>query len=225
MDNSALGERFLDYELRVSETDRNAISKASMRTAIEEADTGESKEPSIAAKAKNFIDNVVLNTEGVAKLHQDDLDTIEVFGNMIAYLRAKVERTRSGELAYTPLPEVPSRINKQLIKLYKCAPIILGKYEPDTTTYDLARHITNDIIDTKSYRYRVSQLLTAAPGQTIYNIVEVLQIDSKIVERVMSDMLALDMITLTVKNMGPGKSIRAISLKDDIRIKFQELTK
>lgn len=217
MDNAALGERFLDYELRVTNEDRNQITKAAIRTQEEEAEFGVSKEPTIAAKAKNFIDNILLNQDGVAKLHNDDREAIDVFGNIIAYMRAKVERNRNGELLYPPSPEVPSRISKQLVKLYQCAPLILGKREPDTSTYDLARHITGDIIDTKSYRFRVAQYISAAPRQSIHDIVKNTNIEPRIVERVLSDMYDLEMLTISTVNIGSNTSIRAVSFKDQIQ--------
>jgi len=217
MDNAALGERFLDYELRVTNNDRAEITAAAIKTQEEEAEFGVSKEPSIAAKAKNFIDNILLNQEGTAKLHKDDRDAITVFGNIIAYMRAKVERNRNGELLYPPSPEVPSRISKQIVKLYQCAPLILGKKEPDTSTYNLARHITGDIIDTKSYRYRIAQFISAAPAQSLHDIVKNTNIEPRIAERVLSDMYDLDMLKIATKTIGTNTSIRAVSFQDNIQ--------
>ncbi len=217
MDNAALGERFLDFELRVTNADRDQITKAAIRTQEEEASNGCSKEPTIAAKAKNFIDNILLNMEGVAKLHQDDRDALEVFGKIISYMRAPVERNRSGELLYPPSPEVPSRISKQMVKLYQCAPLIFGKYEPDTSTYDLARHVTGDIIDTKSYRYRIAQFISAAPKQSIHEIVKNTNIEPNIANRVLSDMYDLNMLRISTVNVGTNTSIRAVEFQDHIQ--------
>ena len=223
MDNSALGERFLDFELKVNNEDRQAISKRSMETAIQEAMTGRSMEPSIAAKAKNFIDNIVLNTEGVATLHNDDKRQIEMYGNVISYLRAKVERNRSGEIAYKPLPEVPSRIIKQMVKLFQCAPIIINKQEPDTSTIALGRKLTLDIIDTSAYRYRICDFLRASPKQSIFQLVEALQIPVKIIEREMDNMHALEMLKIDKVWSGPGTAVRTISLREDIESQVREL--
>lgn len=225
MDNTALGERFLDFELRVSNDDKKAITNKSLHTAIAEATTGISAEPAIAAKAKNFIDNIVLNYEGVANLHTDDHNAIETFGNVIAYLRAKVERNRSGEISYKPLPEVPSRIIKQLVKIYTCAPVVLGKTEPGTETYDLARKITLDICDTTSYRYKLAHFLSVCPKQSLFQLVEATEIHPKIVEREMENMRALDMLHIDKIWTGPGNALRVASLKPDIESQLRELNR
>jgi len=217
IDNSALGERFLDFELTVTEMDREEIALRMMQRSMEVAISGGDPESSIHSKAKNFIDNILLNQEGTAKLHKDDRDAITVFGNIIAYMRAKVERNRNGELLYPPSPEVPSRISKQIVKLYQCAPLILGKKEPDTSTYNLARHITGDIIDTKSYRYRIAQFISAAPAQSLHDIVKNTNIEPRIAERVLSDMYDLDMLKIATKTIGTNTSIRAVSFQDNIQ--------
>lgn len=223
MDNAALGERFLDFELKVTEADRIAISSRAFDTAIEEAESGISLEPALAAKAKNFIDNVVLNMEGVAKVHADDKQAINVFGNLIAYMRAKVERTRTGEIAYTPLPEVPSRIIKQMVKLFQCAPLIIDKTEPNDEVIHLGKKLTLDIIDTSAPRYKLAHWMACTPKQSMYQLIEATSLPPKIVEREMDNMRALEMLTIGTVWNGPNASIRVASLKEDIESKLQEL--
>jgi hypothetical protein len=225
MDNAALGERFLDFELKVTEEDRIAITSCAMQTAIDEATTGVSNEPAIAAKSKNLIDNNVLNYEGVATLHRDDRQAINVFGNVIAYLRAKVERTKSGEVAYTPLPEVPSRIIKQMVKLFQCAPIVIQKAEPDTSTYNLGKKITLDIIDTTSPRYKLAHFLTCSPKQSMGQLIEATQLHPRVVEREMDNMRELNMLIISKTWVGPGTAMRVASLRDSIQSQLQELNK
>lgn len=225
MDNAALGERFLDFELRVAEEDRAAIASCSFETAIKEATTGISVEPAIAAKAKNLIDNIILNYEGVASIHNDDKHAIDVFGKVISYLRAKVERNRQGEIAYRPLPEVPSRIIKQMVKLFQCAPMVIGKNEPNDEVIHLGKKLTLDIIDTASYRYQLAHFLAVSPEQSMGQLIEFTQLSPKIVEREMDNMRALDMLKIDTRWSSPGVSVRKASLRPDIEHQIQELNK
>lgn len=223
MDNAALGERFLDFELRVAEEDRAAIARCSFETAVKEATTGISVEPAIAAKAKNLIDNIILNYEGVATIHDDDKHAIDVFGNVIAYLRAKVERNRVGEIAYRPLPEVPSRIIKQMVKLFQCAPMIIGKNEPNDEVIHLGKKLTLDIVDTSSYRYKLAHFLSVCPQQSMGQLIEATELPPKIVERELDNMRALEMLAIATQWSSPGVTVRKVSLRPDIEHQIQEL--
>jgi hypothetical protein len=164
MDNTSLGERFLDFELHVSDDDRKAISLRSLQNAKAAARGGIPPESRIKEKSKGFIDGHLLQKDDIADFPSEVDDRILSLGNLISYMRANVERDYKGNLKYRPYPEVPSRIVKQLTKLYLCAPIVYGTKTIPQPVHDLVSHTVRDIINIDSLRYKICRAMMFFDG-------------------------------------------------------------
>jgi 5S rRNA maturation endonuclease (ribonuclease M5) len=216
MDNSALGERFLDFELTVTEDDRDKMTDKMLERTMLEGQTGSSPVNSLKAKAKNLIDNEVLNFDGVAEVDKDAQGYIKQYSQLISFMRARVERNRIGEISYNPYPEVPTRLTGQFMKLFQCAPIILGKSKTDDNTINLSRRVATDVIDRHSYRYKIASILSVSPKQSAGQLVELTQDDKRIIERELDDMRQLGMLNISSVMTGTTTSVRVVSLKDKL---------
>jgi len=222
IDNAALGDRFLDFELRVTEEDRDAIAQKVLIRSILVGETGSSPENNVWAKAKGLIDHHLLPMSGVAKLNDETCNEILEFCKLIAFMRAPVERNKqTGEIAYKPHAEVPSRLVGQFTKLLLCAPRVLGLDEPNKLVMDLFHRVVLDVIDRESHRYKIAKLLVAIEtvdgvGLTRDQIAEGTGISTMTVTRELENMLALEMVKVITVRAGVHTAIPHISLTEKI---------
>lgn len=216
IDNAALGDRFLDFELRVTEEDRDAISQAMLVRSILVGETGSSPENNVWAKAKGLIDLHLMPMEGVAKLTvQDQLAVVE-FCKLIAFMRAPVQRNKLGEIAYTPHAEVPSRLVGQFTKLLQCAPRILKLFEPNTMVRRLFHRLVIDVMDRESPRFKCAIWLTRLNSVSRDDLVKATGLPANVVTRELEDMIALKMVDLQPVQIGTHTQINHVKLTDKI---------
>lgn len=225
IDNSALGERFFDFELTVTEEDREKMTDKMLDRSIEEGETGKSIVNNLKSKAKNLIDNVVLNESGVAKITPDAKEATKILSQLLAFMRAKVERHKNGELKYRPSPEVPTRLTGQFTKFFQCAPIVVGNTITDDKTIDLARRVAMDGMDKHSLRFGISHMLCKMPGQTLSSIVDFIDKDSSIVERELDNMKELNMLKINKVQTGVNVAVATASLRPGLEEKMKYLTR
>jgi len=226
LDNTALGERFIDLELNVTDYDRAAIQDRVIDRNIIAAQTGLSPETTVLSKAKGFIDHHLLTTSSVAKITQNEKDIIKAFGNLISFMRAKVIRNNKGEISIPPRPEVPSRITAQLLKVYQCAPIVLGKEEQTPLVHRLIANHTRSIINPESNRYIICEKLYTINNQmTGQELQQATNMPIDVLEREVQDMLALKMLIITPRRTSSSHMIRAFGLTEVLMQQFSLLMK
>jgi hypothetical protein len=214
IDNSALGERFLDFELTVTEMDREEIALRMMQRSMEVAISGGDPESSIHSKAKNFIDNELLNRTDVVLLNKTEQDYIMQQARLAAFMRAKVARTRTGEVAYKPFAEVPSRLVGQLSKLAFVIPVVIGESQVNDYTMQIMSRVVRDVIDANSNRYIISRFMCAAGFQSLPQLVEYTKLPQKVVERELDDMRELNMLDIKSVCIGANVSTHVACLKE-----------
>lgn len=111
---ATLGERFLKYELLSSDHD----SEKHIIAAINQANSPsyEHTERILQSATASFLSQSFPTPPAV---HETILKRIVCLSQLVAYLRAGVDRTYGGELAYRPRVEVGTRLAKQLTKLLR----------------------------------------------------------------------------------------------------------
>lgn len=220
LDNSALGERFLDYELHVTNDDRVNIANRVILNSIAMATSNTSPENLLWAKAKGFIDTHLIGRSGVANLGDRELEAIFNYGSLISYMRCPVERNYKGKLKYKPIPEVPSRIVGQLSKLFLCAPMVYNTHSVPNDVHLLASHIVADIINIDSRRFKICKALHVEPkcvGEEICKLANLPLVEA---EQEIEDMYVLGMLELTQRRTGSQTLLNEFSLRSDIYKQF-----
>jgi len=162
LDNNFLGERFMDFELHLTREERKHITEKSLQNAMSVAMRQDANIPdmSIMAAAKGFA-NHLSTREPIGDIPQELQNNILTLTELASKLRTKVDRARFGnEITFAPIVEVPSRLIKQLIKVAMCCPVVLGEKTYGPTAKRLVYKIVRDIIDPKSIRYRICNLLS-----------------------------------------------------------------
>lgn len=224
MDNTSLGERFLDFELHVTEADRLAISKRVLANQKAIARSRVSPELKLFERAKGFIDNHLLIKNDVADLTQVEDDLILDLGSLISYMRAAVTRDYKGRLKYKPYPEVPSRITAQLNKVFECAPVVYNsKYAPPEVS-TLIKHHARDIINIHSLRYKISEIMFREPDLSGEKIMEKLHpTPPEVLAREIENMIELGMVDVSQQRTASHYVVNHFSLKKFIHIQFAQV--
>lgn len=220
IDNVALGDRFLDYEFHVSEDDKEHIADKMLERSIEAGISGNSSENRVWEAAKGFIDHHMSTVEGVATVGPEEKKRILQYSKLIAFMRAKVQRDRGGELLYKPYAEVPSRLIGQFTKLFQCAPRVLGIDYANTLVHKLVSRVVADIIDRESNRYRICEVLVVSPGRTRDQIQEMTDLPMHQVTKELDDMKELKLIETKVLRTSSNTGINVIELHTPIAERF-----
>lgn len=219
-DSSFLGERFLDFEMKVTEADKKKIGRKMMERSMQEALDASAITPEtpVMAAAKGFITHL-MNRDCKTTLSTETQDEIERLCHLTAFMRSKVDRDNNGrgDITFAPVPEVPSRLIGQLTKTALCTPVVLNVPTADIKTKKLIYKIVRDIIDPESKRYKLCSImcegefsggeLQAAVGLTPNQIrVEI------------EDMLALKMLKRqNVPGKNPGTKVTKFTLTDELK--------
>lgn len=160
-DQSFLGERFLDYELRLSDADRIAIKKMVRRkTTSQILNPGlPSEDIAVQSAFKGYMEGHVLNRTVSQALAPDQEEFIDRAATLVAKLRTDVDRDMGGkgEITFTPVEEVPSRLMGQLMKMALILPAITGDHR---YVDPLVSKFCVDIIDPTSNRFTLIKQLS-----------------------------------------------------------------
>jgi len=219
-DSSFLGERFLDYELRVSQSDKALISRKMMQRSLQIAQSQASVSPEIAVMAagKGFISHL-MQKEMTTVVDMKTQDTVIQLATLAAQMRTKVDRETygRGEITFSPVSEIPTRLIGQLSKLVQCAPIILGETNVSQKVLKLLFKVIRDIVDPTSIRFRLCTDL--CEGEFLPSeLVQSTGISPNTLKRELEDLRALGM--LAIKNgpgSRPGTKISRFTLTDEIK--------
>jgi len=219
-DQSFLGERFLDFELDLSERDRELIEDRMLERSMAVANNPSALPPEtpVIAAAKGFIDRLMQQNINV-QLGMREQENIKKFARLAATLRTKVDRenNRGNEIASEPIIEVPARLIGQLTKLYICATVVLGIDRPNETVHRLVSKVVRDIIDYKSYRMRICRHIMTQP-RSRDDLVQVTDMSIERVNRELQDLIALKLVYgyRTPSNSGIGRHVLKFQLNQPL---------
>lgn len=217
-DNAFLGERFLDFELRLSDDDRNKISERAIDNTIRAVTSGDSLTPETAviAAGKGFI-NHLTQRELKTKIDQKTMSYIDRLSKLACALRSKVDRDMGGrgEVTFTPVQESPARLAGQLTKLCLVLPVVFNTEIPDERTHHILFKVVRDIIDPSCNRYKICMELVEGwfTPQQLHNQTE---ISVPVLSRELSDLKHLDILETKKEpnGQGVGRFTTKITLKD-----------
>lgn len=220
-DNAFLGERFLDFELLVSDADREAIENKMLYRSMANALNNNSLPPEtpVIAAAKGFIEHLMARENPII-LGVREKDNILAYARLCACMRTKVDREKFGEkdMTFTPVVEVPARLIGQLTKLYICATHVLGLDKPNEQVHKLVQKITADIIDVTCPRIRICRIISDE-FKSRDEIYEALgkNISEERVTTELTDLVALKLLEGKVAGAGtPGRNRYVFRLKPEI---------
>lgn len=219
-DQSFLGERFMDYELMISEADRMQIEERMLQRSIISATNISTIPPEtpVVAAAKGFIE-LLMQREPNVKLSSKIQTDILTMARTAACMRTRVDREKFGlkDITFEPVIEVPARLIGQLTKLFICGSVVMNSEEPPVRVERLAKKVTQDIVDLSSPRYKVcGQILDAHLSRD-----EILEATGLTIERInheLGDLVALKLVdTIAVKNnSGSGRKVFKFRLKEQL---------
>jgi hypothetical protein len=220
-DNSFLGERFLDFELLISDADREAIENRMLNRSLGAALNSNNQPPEtpVISAAKGFIEHL-MQKESPIILGPREKDNILSFARLCACMRTKVDREKFGEkdMTFVPVIEVPARLIGQLTKLYLCATQVLGLDKPNEEVHRLVQKITGDIIDLSSPRLRICKLISndfLSAGEIFKGLNE--NISHEKINTEMTDLVALRLLEARIDKTGSaGRHAYKFRLKPDI---------
>lgn len=219
-DQSFLGERFMDFELNLSERDRECIEdrmlQRSMMTAINPSTLP--PEMPVVAAAKGFIESLMQKPNNV-QLGIREQTNIRTWARLAATLRTKVDREKFGqrEITFEPVIEVPARLIGQLTKLYMCAPVVLGIDRPNDLVHRLVAKVVRDIIDYNSARMKVCRVIMNEPHSRD-EICQATDISMERVNRELQDLIALQLVNgFKQSATGVGRHVLKFQLIDSLR--------
>lgn len=157
-DQSFLGERFLDMEMRITRRDEQLIAQKAQDIAIGIATDPSTLPPEmgVQAAAKGFIDHHLMQRPHTATISQRLKREVLQLATLTAQMRTKVDRDTfgKGDITFSPVAELPTRLIGQLTKLVLCVPIVTGSSD-ETYGRKLLRKIVRDIIDPTSNRMKL----------------------------------------------------------------------
>jgi hypothetical protein len=226
-DSSFLGERFLDFELDLSDRDREMIEDRMLERSMMVANNPSTLPPEmpVVAAAKGFIDSL-MEKNCTVQLGQREQQNIKTWARLAATLRTKVDRENFGqrEVASEPIVEVPARLIGQLTKLYICATIVLGIDKPNETVDRLVAKVVRDIIDFKSPRMRICRHIMKRPFSRD-ELVQATDLSIERVNRELQDMMLLRMLygVASDSSSGLGRKVLKVQLTPELTASLQHI--
>lgn len=216
-DSNFLGERFLDFELRLTRDDEDKIKMKMMEKAERYAfsdDTSPADTP-LLASAKGFIDFHLLDRKVETKMSDKTRKLIWDVATLVAKLRTKVDRDTmgKGEVTFAPTTEVPSRLMGQLVKQAICLPVVTG----DDRFVDASiKKVCTDILDLTSRRHKICQILMEGYFN-IQSISENTGYRPETTARELDDLRHLNLLDIEMRRISPVKKQAFMTLREEIK--------
>jgi hypothetical protein len=209
-----LGERFLKYSMIRYGYDQDTHVRRSL-----EFDLTPEKEKLLQDTISEFLDRPlsVADLPPVPKRYENKIIALS---QIIAHLRAIVERKRE-EILYRPLPEVGTRLYKQLTKLMSCVAVVYGLDTPNASCYSLIERVA---LDTATGWHQDVCVEIAKHGRGInkQDICDTLQISPASVERSLNDLLDLGVIRYRKRKVQSGRPPRIFYLSPYMRQQWKK---
>lgn len=219
-DSSFLGERFLDFELRLTEDDREKVTEKALEVSRRSmmAESSITPEIPVLAGAKGFI-NHLLNRQLQTYVDPKTDRYMSVLADLCSKMRTKVDRDNfgRGEVTFQPVPESPTRLVQQFNKLCTVLPVVFGSTHVDERTHKILFKVVRDIIDTSSPRYRICQELIEEPC-TMMALHKKTGMSLPVLSRELDNLRALNMVNWDKVSTGlPGRSALSFTLVDKLK--------
>lgn len=219
-DQAFLGERFLDLEMRISQHDEELISQRMLERSMLLASDASNLPPEmrVQAAAKGFIDHHMMTKQLNSAITKNLQTSILKLAKLTAKMRTKVDRDTfgKGDVTFSPVAELPTRLIGQLSKMMMCVPMITGK-EDETLSNRLLKKVVRDIIDPTSNRYRLCQdLMEGWFGRD--DLVETSGMSKSTVTRELDDLRILRLVDEKIGHSNIPRHKRLVfTLRDDIK--------
>jgi len=219
-DQSFLGERFIDFEMRISHADEEDVSNKVLERSMAQALDPSNLPPEtpVQAAAKGFIDHLMqrpMNT----RLSLETQKEILKLARLTAKMRTKVDRDTfgKGDITFSPVSELPTRLIGQLTKMCMCVPIITGHSEEHKYTIPLLRKVIKDIVNPSSNRYKLClDLMEGWYGRN--ELMESTGLSKSVTNRELDDLRALDLVDMKAAPSHLPKHARTVfTLKEEIK--------
>lgn len=214
---ASLGERFLKYQLLHGvEFNRDKHIRAAVANVGKEA----TMDSALNVAAASFLDDraeKILKTKPRFKSSSIQ-DQIVVLADLVAVLRAQVDRDRFGEITRKPQPEVGTRLAKQLTKLAWGLMVVLDKQTIDRTIYNILVKVAMDTAF-GFYSDLLQTLMDLKGSATKQDIQDKMSLPGTTLSRSLEDMSLLGMLSRTrSKRKGSfGRPATVFTVKDHVK--------
>lgn len=178
---TTLGERFIKYEIlphdyNPREQTRRAMDNAAKRISAEK----------LLHDIMQAYTSQPFHLNKVPRLTAEYKERLLALAQLVAFLRAGVDRSHTNEPAYRPTIEIPTRLVKQLVKLTQCLAYVYGQTTITESVYKIVEEVAFntatgwglDVIRhlVKTYPEPVTtdslHLITQVPKTTLYRKLE-----------------------------------------------------
>lgn len=212
-DNSFLGERFLQFELRFTEEDKsNILDKRAERAIIEVMSEQDLPlETTLKAKIKGFVYHMMNRSPkfapspGVMKVVRDGCE-------LVALMRTQLERDHLGDLLYSASPEVPTRLLGQMTKVAGCVPVVLDR-DCDEDIIRILRKISMATLDPDSKRFKIVQYISERRQCLLPDVMSAFDYSRTTIQREIQDLIQLKIVkAVRIKSNAPGRKPIALEL-------------
>lgn len=209
---ASLGERFIKYEFIRDDHD----SEVHIRAAINGMDSMADAERSLRGISSAFLDQTI----DLNKLSQPPewlVTRLVGLSQVISFLRANVSRHwRHETLIHRPVPEIGTRLAKQLVKLAQCLAIVFGMKTIDRRCYQIIEQVAFDTC--AGWHLDIIRVLMSRypKALNVYELAELAQMSPKSVGQKCNDLLDLKAVRCEKEkkiNAGRGqpKNLYAVS--------------
>ena len=225
LDDTSLGERFLDFELNPTEQDKKLMQQKAYEKSIKSMQLSYNPETLPAEAATYYLDNFVMENDRFVIPSPEARDYMEQMAVITTYMRTPVKRNRDGTLKVTPSVEGPTRITGQLTKFMACCPVILDQDIVSQDVMSIVQKQCRDIMNSRSPRFRVANTMYHT-GNYIdaTELATLTGLEASEIKRVLSDMYELQMLDTAIVTNGQY-SLPKAKLKDDLQSKFGKVVK
>jgi hypothetical protein len=208
---AALGERFLKIELVRRGYDSEQQIKAALRNTLKLISAEQKLKAMVGAFCQRKVDR-----KKMPKVPPWATKRILPLAQLIAYLRATVERGFHGELRYRPRPEIATRLVKQLTKLAQCLALVREKKVVDGSTYAIVEQVAFDTGIGWNLDLVFALMQNNQKPQTIEQLMASAQIPKVSLQRKLDDLLDLGAIIAGTLTTARGRPISTFALSDHI---------
>ncbi len=188
---ASLGERFLKFQFRRF---TRVHAEAAVHHAIANVGNEAEMEQELCRAANAFLQKK-LTPETLPHLPRDFIDRLTALVQLIALLRAQVERDiRTDQIKYRPEPEAGTRLAKQLSKLARIVAAVKDKKIVDQDDYNLVERVAFDT----AYGFHadiVDAMMKEGGTCTKPDIVRHASVSSSSIHRYVEDLLLLNVLT------------------------------
>jgi hypothetical protein len=209
---ATLGERFLKIELVRRGYNSEEQIKMALRNTLRLVSAQDKLIALVSAFSQRPVDRKHLPTvpPWVRK-------RILPLAQLVAYLRASVDRGFRGELSYRPRPEIATRLVKQLTKLAQCLALVRDKTVVDTPTYAIVEQVAFDTGIGWSLDLVHTLSKTHPTPQTVTQLMSAAQIPRTSLHRKLDDLLDLGaVIAIEQRLPNRGRPLLTYKLSDHI---------